>query len=43
MILVLGEAIISSKTDLHNGRKKEKRNYGEVKNNKAMFKMLLFI
>ena len=41
--LLLEDALISSKSDLHNGRKKEKRNYGKVKNNKTMFKILLFI
>ena len=40
---LLGEAIISSKTDPHNGSKKEKRNYGKVKNNKTLLKTLPFI
>ena len=31
MQFLLGDAIISSKTDLHNGSKKEKGNYGKVK------------
>ena len=34
--LLLGDAMISSKTDLHNGSKKEKRSYGKVKNNKTV-------
>ena len=29
--LLLGDAIISSKTDLRSGNKKEKRSYGKVK------------
>ena len=41
--LLLGDAIISSKTDSHNGSKKEKRSYGEVKNNNTMLKILPFI
>ena len=41
--LLLGDAMISSKTDLHNGSKKEKRSYGKVKNNKTMLKILTFI
>ena len=40
---LLGEAIISSKTDPHNSSKKEKRNYGKVKNNKTLLKTLPFI
>ena len=40
---LLGEAIISSKTDPHNGSKKEKRNYGKVKNNNTLLKTLPFI
>ena len=40
--LLLGDAIISSKIDPHNGSKKEKRSYGEVKNN-TMLKILPFI
>ena len=40
---LLGEAIISSKTDPHNGSKKEKRNYGKVENNKTMLKILSLI
>ena len=39
----LGEAIISSETDPHNGSKKEKRSYGKIKNNKTMIKILPFI
>ena len=38
-LFLLGEAIISSKTDPHNGNKKEKRSYGKVKNNKTMLKI----
>ena len=38
-LFLLGEAIISSKTDPHNGSKKEKRSYGKVKNNKTMLKI----
>ena len=40
---LLGDAIISSKTDPHNGSKKEKRNYGKVENNKTMLKVLSLI
>ena len=40
--LLLGDAIISSKTDPHNGSKKEKRSYGKTKNDKTMLKILLF-
>ena len=32
-----------SKTDPHNGNKKEKRKYGKIENNKAMLKILPFI
>ena len=38
-LFLLGEATISSKTDPHNGSKKEKRSYGKVKNNKTMLKI----
>ena len=41
--LLLGDAITSSKTDPHNSSKKEKRSYGEVKNNNTMLKILPFI
>ena len=41
--LLLGDAIISSKTDPHNGSKKEKRSYGKIENNKTMLKILPFI
>ena len=34
---------ISSKIGPHNGSKKEKRNYGKVKNNKTILKTLAFI
>ena len=34
---------ISSKIGPHNGSKKEKRNYGKVKNNKTLLKTLPFI
>ena len=36
--LLSGDAIVSSKTDLHNGSKKEKRSYGKIKN-KTMLKI----
>ena len=39
--IIWGNNLISSKT--HNGSKKEKRNYGKVKNSKTMLKILLFI
>ena len=41
--LLLGDAIISSKKDLHNGSKKEKRSNGKTKNNKTLLKILPFI
>ena len=41
--LLLGDAIISSKTDPHSGSKIEKRKYGKIENNKSMIKILLFI
>ena len=41
--ILLGDAIISSKTDPHNSSKKEKRSYGEIENNKTMLKILQFI
>ena len=41
--LLLGDVIISSKTDRHGASKKEKRSYGKVKNDKTMLKILLFI
>ena len=41
--LLLGDAIILSKTNPHNGSKKQKRSYGETKNNKSMLKILGFI
>ena len=41
--LLLGDAVISSKTDPHNGSKKEKRSYGKIENNKTMLKILPFI
>ena len=34
--LLLADAIISSKTDLRSGGKKEKRSYGKVRNKKTM-------
>ena len=40
---LLGGAIISSETDPHNGRKKEKRSYGKIKNNKTILKILPFV
>ena len=40
---LLGDAIIPSKTDPHNGSKKEKRNYSKVENNKTMLKILSLI
>ena len=36
----LEDAIVSSKTEPRNGNKKENRSYGEVRNNKAMLKIL---
>ena len=39
---LLGGAIISSETDPHNGRKKEKRSYGKIKN-KTILKILPFV
>ena len=39
---LLGEAVISSKTDMHRSSK-ERRMYGKVGNNKAMSKILSFI
>ena len=42
-MVLLGEGLISSKTDPHNGSKIQKRNFDEVKNNKTMLKMLPFI
>ena len=39
--LLLEDAIISSKTEPANGSKNENRSYGEVRNNKAMLKILL--
>ena len=41
--LLLGDEIISRKTDPHNGGKREKRNFGKIKNNKTMLKILPFI
>ena len=35
---LLGDEIISSKIDIHNRGKKEKRSYGKIKNNKTMLK-----
>ena len=40
---LLRDAIISSKTDPHNGSEKEKRSYGKVENNKTMLKILPFV
>ena len=40
--VLLGDAIISSRTDPHNGSKKEKAKYGKTKNNKTMLKILPF-
>ena len=37
---LLGDTIISSKTDLHNDSCMEKRSYGKVKNKKTMLKIL---
>ena len=39
--LLLEDAIILSKTEPANGSKNENRSYGEVRNNKAMLKILL--
>ena len=41
--LLLGDAIILSKTVLHNGSKIEKRKYGKIENNKIILKILSFI
>ena len=35
--------MISSKTGAQNGSKKNKKNYGTIKNNKTMLKILPFI
>ena len=43
MVFIRRRNFFSSKTDPHNGSKKEKRNYGKVKNNKTMLKILSFI
>ena len=40
--LLLGDAIISSKTDLRSGSKKEKRSYSKFRNNRAMSTTLSF-
>ena len=40
--LLVGDTITSSKTNPHNGRKKQKRSYGKIKNNKTMLKILQF-
>ena len=40
--LLLGDTITSSKTNPHNGSKKQKRSYGKIKNNKTMLKILQF-
>ena len=39
--LLLEDAIISSKTEPPNGSKNENRNYGEVRNNKAMLNLVI--
>ena len=36
---LLGEAIISSKIDPHDGSKKKKRSYGKIKSNIFVFKI----
>ena len=41
--LLLGDAINPSKTDPHNGSKKERRSYGKIESNKTMLKILPFI
>ena len=41
--VLLGDAIISSRTDPHNDSKMEKTKYGKIKNNKTMLKILPFI
>ena len=41
--LLLEDATISSKTDSRNGSKKEKRSDVNIRNNKTMLKILLFI
>ena len=40
--LLVGDTITSSKTNPHNGSKKQKRSYGKIKNNKTMLKILQF-
>ena len=39
-LILLGDSIIWSKSDPHNGSKKGKGSYGKVKNNKTMLKKL---
>ena len=41
--LLLGDAIISSRTDLRSSSKKEKRGYGKVRNNTTVSRILSFI
>ena len=41
--LLLGDAIILTKIDLHNNSKKEKSKNGKIKNNKTMLDILPFI
>ena len=41
--LLLEDAIISSKTEHRNGSKNENQSYGEIRNNKAMLKILSLI
>ena len=41
--LLLGDAVISSKTDRRNGSKKEKISYSKIRSNRTMSKILLFI
>ena len=41
--VLLGDAIISSRTDPHNDSKMEKTKYGKIKNNKTMLKILIGI
>ena len=41
--LLLGDAVISSRTDPHYGSKKEKKKYGKIKSDKTMLNILPFI
>ena len=39
---LLKDTIISSKTDPHDGSRKEKTSYGKVKNNKTTLKIAIY-